>query len=398
MVLLLAVAALLLLGGCRREQPQTQAELPKEPEKLRIGMSFDSFVIERWIRDRDFFTLTAQNLGAEVNVQTANGEVEEQISQIRYFIKKKMDVIVVIAVDGEALSQVVDEAKAQGIRVIAFDRLLTNADADLYISFDNEMVGRLMAEALAQALPQGGNIFMINGSPTDHNVTLLSKGFYDGIADSGLNVVYTAYCENWLAELAYDAVEEGLSITPRNLAGVMCGNDDLASQAFRALSENRLAGKAVLVGQDADLAACQRIVEGTQTMTVYKPVETLSKTAAEFAAALGYEKMAQEGRIDEKDIPKVAAQRLKEYQELPGIRANSMDFGGRADRYFTAEDGVKSYEQWQEGRPEEQLSDQETPYYAVEPIAVTAENMDEVIIDSGFHTEEEVYLNTSKSQ
>ena len=221
---------------------------------------------------------------------------------------------------------------------------------------------------------------------------------YDGIADSGLNVVYTAYCENWLAELAYDAVEEGLSITPRNLAGVMCGNDDLASQAFRALSENRLAGKAVLVGQDADLAACQRIVEGTQTMTVYKPVETLSKTAAEFAAALGYEKMAQEGRIDKKDIPKVAAQRLKEYQELPGIRANSMDFGGRADRYFTAEDGVKSYEQWQEGRSEEQLSDQETPYYAVEPIAVTAENMDEVIIDSGFHTEEDVYLNTSKSQ
>lgn len=375
-LLLAALALLFLIGGCGVKKTETQQEA-QQTDRLRIGMSFDSFVIERWIRDRDFFTMTAKNLGAEVNVQAANGEVEEQISQIRYFIKKKMDVIVIIAVDSEALSEVVEEAKDQGIRVIAFDRPLVNVQTDLYISFDNERVGTLMGEALVKALPDGGNIFMINGSPTDNNVSQVRKGFSEAIAGSGLEIVYTAYCENWLAELAFDAVEEGLSTTPRNLVGVMCGNDDLASQAFRALAENRLAGKVVLVGQDADLAACQRIVEGTQTMTVYKPVETLAKTAAEFAVALGYEKMEKEGRILHEDIPNTAVKRLEDHKKLPRLSESDIELGTGEEGDFT------SYQ---------------TPYYFIEPVAVTAENIDEVIIGSDFHTEEDVYLNTKENE
>lgn len=412
---LLLLSLIFTASGCSRERSGVPEEQPAQTDRLRIGMSFDSFVIERWIRDRDFFTLTAKNLGAEVNVQTANGEVEEQISQIRYFIKKKMDVIVVIAVDGEALAGVVEEAKEQGIRVIAFDRPLVNVQTDLYISFDNERVGTLMAEALMEALPDGGNIFMINGSPTDNNVSQVRKGFYEAIEGSGLQIVYTAYCENWLSELAFDAVEEGLATTPRNLAGVMCGNDDLAGQAFRALAENRLAGKVVLVGQDADLAACQRIVEGTQTMTVYKPVETLAKTAAEFAAALGYDKMEEEGRIAHEDIPKIAIKRLEEYEKLPYLSAEGMQSGDGKERYFTVSDGAMSSAQWRaehQGDSSLYYSVQkdgdmvrqaepfayQTPYYSIEPVAVTAENIDEVIIGSDFHTEEDVYLNTKESQ
>ena len=353
---------LLLLGGCSAadQQPEVQ-RTEEESAKLQIGMSFDSFVIERWLRDRDLFVMTAQGLGADVNVQVANGDVQEQISQIRYFIKKDVDVIVVIAVDGEKLSEVIADAKHEGIRVISYDRLVMNADTDLYISFDNEMVGTLMAEAMTEALPDGGNIFAIYGSPADNNVSLVQKGFLNGIEGRGLNIVYSAYCDNWLAELAYDAVEEGLSTTPRNLVGVMCGNDDLASQAFRALAENRLAGKVVLVGQDAELSACQRIVEGTQYMTVYKSVETLAKRAAEFACAVGYEKMLGERRIAQDEIPGEIAGFQKELSEL-GV----MDDG--------------TYD---------------VPYYSIDPVAVTRENMDETIIESGFHTEEEVYLNVN---
>lgn len=143
-------------------------------------MSFDSFVIlSGGCGTRDQFELTAKELGAEVNVQVANGDVQQQISQIRYFIKKKMDVIVVIAVDGNALENVVEEAQREGIRVISYDRLLMNAKTDLYISFDNEMVGTLMAEALKKALPDGGNIFAIYGSPTDYNTTRVKKGFLE---------------------------------------------------------------------------------------------------------------------------------------------------------------------------------------------------------------------------
>lgn len=362
-VLALLLVGMAVLTGCgtSREDAQEQVQVEKE-EKLQIGMSFDSFVIERWLRDRDQFELTAKNLGAEVNVQVANGDTKEQIAQIRYFIKKKVDVIVVIAIDGEDISEVVKEARAEGIRVISYDRLVMDAGTDLYISFDNEKVGTLMGEAMKEALPEGGNIFAIYGSPTDYNVNMVQKGFLEAIKDSNLNVIYSKYCENWLAELAFDGVEEGLATTPRNLAGVMCGNDDLASQAFRALAENRLAGKVVLVGQDGDLSACQRIVEGTQTMTVYKPVEQLAQKAAEFAAALGYQKMLEEGRIRKDEIPQTALELAQELETLETMNDGTMD----------------------------------VPYYGIDPIAVTAENMDEVIIGSDFHTYDDVYLNVKK--
>lgn len=332
-----------ILCGCAKEEKleKRQAEQKEcgQEEKLQIGMSFDSFVIERWTRDRDVFVSTAKGLGADVNVQNANGDVKEQISQIEYFIQKGMDVIVIIAVDGGKLGDVVEKAHREGSKVIAYDRLILNAGVDLYVSFDNKMVGKMMGQALVDKIPEGGDVFVINGPTFDHNVVMVEEGFREAIEKSDLNVVYAQYCDGWLAELAFQYVNDGLTKHP-GIAGVMCGNDDLASQAFRALAENRLAGKTVLVGQDAELSACQRIIEGTQTMTVYKPVEDLAKSAAVFAV------------------------KLAKGEE---IEANS-----------EMDDGI-----------------QQVPYESVKPIAVTKDNMN-VIIESGFHTEEDVYLNVSK--
>lgn len=357
---MLFIAGLLLfLCGCAKTETNEAVEPEERSERLQIGMSFDSFVIERWLRDRDQFELTARDLGAEVNVQVANGDIEEQIAQIKYFIRKKMDVIVVIAVDGSALKEVVSEAKRNGIKVISYDRLLREGKSDLYISFDNEAVGRLMAESLSQALHGEGNIFTIYGSPSDYNVTQVREGLTKVLEDSSIRVVYENYCDNWLAELAFDAVEEGLSKTPRNLSGVICGNDDLASQAFRALAENRLAGKVVLVGQDAELSACQRIVEGTQYMTVYKSVEQLAMKAAEFACVIGYQKLLDEKKIREEELPEKFEEIRNELEHLETINDGS----------------------------------EEIPYYKIDPVAVTKENIDEVIIESGFHSREDVYLN-----
>ncbi|MCB5711659.1 sugar ABC transporter substrate-binding protein [Lactonifactor longoviformis] len=334
--LLLGICA--ALTGCG-SQEKKEEPAPQE-DKVKIGLCFDTFVLERWIRDRDVFETTAKIQGAEVNVQNANGDVEQQISQIRYFIKKRMDVITIIAVDGSSLTEVVREAKEAGIKVIAYDRLIRNADVDLYISFDNEQVGRLMGEALKERLPEGGNIFAIKGPPTDNNVSQVEKGFSEAIKDSGLNVVYQQYCDAWTAELAYDAVSRGLEAYP-DVAGIMCGNDGLATEAVRALTENRLAGTVVVTGQDADLNACQRIVEGTQAMTVYKPVENEAATAAEYAVKMG------------NDI----------YVSVAG----------------TISDGTY-----------------DVPYISLDPIAVTKDNMQTQIIDTNFHSEEEVYLNIRK--
>ena len=197
-----------------------------------------------------------------------------------------------------------------------------------------------MAESIVKEVPKGGNIITIYGPKTDHNVTLVEQGFNEVMKDADLNIIYSVYAKEWLAEEAFNAVNTALAENP-DIKGVMCGNDNLASEAVKALSENRLAGKVVVTGQDADLAACQRIVEGTQTMTVYKPVDQLAKAAAEYAVKLA---KGEDINVEE-----------------------------------TIDDGSH-----------------EVPYYKLDPIAVTMDNIDEVIIDGGFQREEDVYLNVTE--
>ncbi|MCF0133738.1 MAG: substrate-binding domain-containing protein [Blautia sp.] len=345
--LLLLCVFCIFVCGCQKQQVNEETLESSNKESIQIGLSFDSFVIERWLRDRDVFISTAQGLGAEVNFQNANGDIEEQISQIEYFIKKKMDAIVIIAIDGAALNDVVKKAKDEGIKVICYDRIIRNADTDLYISFDNEQVGVLMAEAIKESLPKGGDIFIINGSDKDYNVTLVNEGIQKVLKDTDISVKYTAYCDNWLAELALTAVEEGLRQC-ETVDGIIFGNDDLAGQGVRALAEHRLAGKTIVVAQDAELSACQRIAERTQKMTVYKSVDELAKKAAVLTVAL----------VNGTDI-------TKDSGEEAGICA---------EEYI--DDGTYK-----------------VPYVKVQPVAVTSENLDQEIIESGFHAYEDVYLN-----
>ena len=340
---LAGVMAFLLLtiifSGCASTARESVGSSKAGDDKVQIGMCFDSFVIERWQRDRDVFVSTAKELGAEVNVQNANGDADKQKEQIDYFIKKGMDVIVIISIDPEKIADSVKKAQDEGISVIAYDRPINGAGADLYISFDNEMVGEMMGQAFVDNGLKNGKVVMICGSPTDQNVPMVCSGFEKVMEENGNEILDVFYADGWKAEAAGDYVYDSDEIIEEADA-IMCGNDDLASRVVFALSEKRLAGKKLVVGQDADLEACQRIVEGTQLMTVYKPIEQLAKKAAEAAVKLG----SGEGLSDEE---------LSEY-----------------------DDGKKV-----------------VPYLKIETISVTAENMDEVIIKSGFHLKEDVYLN-----
>ena len=360
-VLILVIAILLVsvMTGCSyNSAPKKVADKKKS---INIGLCFDSFVIERWLRDRDTFVTTAKELGAKVNVQNANGDVKEQISQIDYLISQNVDVIVIIAVDCEAISDAVKRAKNKGISVISYDRLIKNVDIDLYISFDNETVGRDMGKAMKHALQHGGKIFEINGSSADDNVIRVEKAFKQEISKAGIDIVYSDYCKGWSAKAAGEYVEKALEKYP-DVDGIMCGNDDLASEVARVLSENRLSGKVALIGQDADLLACQRIVEGTQKMTEFKKVEELAKTAAYFAVKIAkgekYYKAGDSGQKKEND------EKNSDY-----IATKKIDNG-------------KSL----------------VPYYSLKPVMVTKNNLDSVIIDSGFHTKEEVYLNVTQKK
>jgi D-xylose transport system substrate-binding protein len=328
----------LLLGvACSKSTSKEADTYETESEKIKIGLSVDSFLIERWQREKDLFVSCAKELGAEVNVQDANGNVEEQIEQVEYLIKEKVDVITIIPIDANKLSRVIKKAKKSGIKVIAYDRIVSNANVDLYISFDNRKVGKLMAQSLVETVPEGGNVLMIGGPLTDHNVTQITEGFEEVINNSSLAVADKVYLEQWLPERAFALTNEKIRQS-YEIDGIMCGNDGLAGQAIKALAENRLAGKVSVVGQDADLEACQRIVEGTQTMTVYKPVNQLAKQAAEYAVMLA--------------------------------KGKTLDLN---ENFF---DGTYL-----------------VPYKRLEPTAVTKENIDEVIIEDGFHLREDVYLN-----
>ena len=169
------LVCVLTLGACGNLDSSKTSGDAAQDRKIQIGMSFDSFVIERWQRDRDIFVSTAKELGAEVNVQNANGDLEQQKKQINYFIDKGMDVIVVICIDSKGLTEEVQRAKDAGIKIIAYDRLLQNTDIDLYISFDNERVGTMMGEALVENGLAGGNVLMLGGSAVDSNVAMVER-------------------------------------------------------------------------------------------------------------------------------------------------------------------------------------------------------------------------------
>lgn len=332
----LVVILTLCITGCSSKVSETTVKNEEKSDKIQIGLSIDSLLIERWQRERDLFISKAEELGAEVNVQNANGEVEEQIKQLEYFIEKKMDVIVVIAIDDYAIKDVITRAKKEGIKIIAYDRMLRGSGADLYISIDNEKVGELMGQYIKKNIGNTGHIIQIKGSPTDYNVMMVQSGFEKIIDSTDIEIDYAEYCEGWLSEYAFDYTNEYLK-SGEVPDAIMCGNDSLAASAIRALNERRLGGQVCVVGQDADLEACQRIVEGTQYMTVFKPVEKLAKRAAEMAVDM----------------------------------ANDVPLGVKD----TINDGTY-----------------DIPYEGFDPVAVTKDNMDQVITGK-YHQKNEIYLN-----
>jgi D-xylose transport system substrate-binding protein len=283
--------AALLAAACVEQQPQQQAAGDAGPKKgtIRIGLSMDTLKEERWQRDRDLFMARARELGAEVLVQSANGDDRVQVQQADNLLTQGVDVLVVIPHNGEVAATIVESAKARGVPVISYDRLIRSSEPALYISFDNEKVGELQARYLLERAPKG-NYVLVGGAPTDNNALLFRKGQMNVLkpaVDGGdVKVVSDQWAKDWLASEALRITEDALTKSGNQVTAVVASNDATAGGAVSALEVQRLAGKVLVSGQDADLAALQRIVAGTQSMTVYKPVHLLARRAAEAAVAL----------------------------------------------------------------------------------------------------------------
>ncbi|EOL9020524.1 D-xylose ABC transporter substrate-binding protein [Cronobacter dublinensis] len=280
---------------------------------IKIGMAIDDLRLERWQKDRDIFVSKAESLGAKVFVQSANGNEETQMSQIENMINRGLDVLVIIPYNGQVLSNVVAEAKREGIKVLAYDRMINNADIDFYISFDNEKVGEIQAQSLVEKVPQG-NYFLMGGSPVDNNARLFRDGqmkVLQPFIDSGkIKVVGDQWVDGWLPENALKIMENALTANNNKIDAVVASNDATAGGAIQALSAQGLAGKVAISGQDADLAGIKRIMAGTQTMTVYKPITQLANTAAEVAVELGNDKQPKSDATLNNGLKEVPARLL----------------------------------------------------------------------------------------
>jgi D-xylose transport system substrate-binding protein len=257
-----------------------------------IGLSMDTLKEERWQVDRDLFLERAKALGVDVLVQSANSDDSVQLTQVQSLITQGVDALVIIPHNGEAMAKAVALAHAAGVPVLSYDRLITGCDLDLYITFDNVKVGELQARFLAERIPEGGKLRVVRiyGSKTDNNAVLFKQGqdnVLKPLIEAGkVEVVFEDWAADWKPENAKKIMNAAITKSGPGIDAVLASNDGTAGGAVQALTEEGLAGKVLVTGQDGDLAACQRIVQGTQTMTVYKPIKVLASRAAEAAVKL----------------------------------------------------------------------------------------------------------------
>lgn len=343
MLLLILLCAALPLGACSEVDKGRSGNADENPDQVRIGLSMATMQEERWSKDRDIFVAKAKQFGAQVIVQNADNDADEQYRQVEYLLAQKIDVLVIVCQDANKAAQCVSLAKRMKVPVVCYDRLVLDADVDVYVSFDHVGVGKKMAQELIKAVPSG-NYLVINGPTSDYNSTLFREGYMGVlqpfIVTGSIRVLNEIWAKDWRREEAYEFVHDSL-IAYDKIDAIIAANDSLAEGAIEALSEWRLAGKVLVTGHDADLAACQRVAEGTQYMTVYKPLARLTEEAVRVCMLiaegepLNIEKTINNGKID-------------------------------------------------------------VPYDMIDTVKVNKENLEETVIKDGFHLYEKVFQNVKK--
>jgi len=256
---------------------------------IKIGFLLDSLKVERWQTDVNSFEKRASELGATTLVENADGNDQLQFEQGKKLLDAGVKALVIVAHDTDQAARIVALAKEKKVLVISYDRLIRNSDIDFYVGVNYHEVGRLQAEYLSRVAPRG-NYALLEGSPTDINAHLMRDGqkeVLQPMIDRGdIKLVGDVWCTDWDPVEAYKHVLAIVAANHGQIDAIVASNDGTATGALQALDENKLAGKVYLSGQDADLVAVLRLLQDTQTMTIYKPVGPLASGAAEVAVAL----------------------------------------------------------------------------------------------------------------
>ena len=332
--------SIVLLTGCKKNDNKTavRAPSPVSSTNLTIGFSIDTLAIERWQRDMDVFINKAKEMGAEVIVQNSGNSIEEQNRQLMYLLERNVDAVVVLPKDAASISESVQKLRAKNIPVISYDRLALNADISLYLTIDSEKVGEQMAQEMLRRT-KGVNWYCILGPEEDYNMTLIMEGINRILRNSPVHINHTFYTDGWNYDLSYQEMVRILKGDTFPDA-IICGNDAVAASVIQAINRYYPDTHIPVCGQDADVSACQYIVQGKQEFTIFKPIIQLAEVAAECAVQLARNEEISENRFRIRPIN-------NGYADIPAI--------------------------W------------------LEPSYVDKFNLDKVIIDSGFHSAASVY-------
>jgi D-xylose transport system substrate-binding protein len=276
-------------GGGRDGGAATARKKKGPNEQIFIGFLMDTLKEERWQRDKELVERRAKEVGARLSVQVANGIDSEQIKQAENLLSQKVDVLIVAPHNGEIAATIVEMAHREGVPVISYDRLIKNADVDLYVSHQVVKMGEMQARYLLERAPKG-NYIIVQGAPTDNNARLLHDGQMNvlkpAVERGDIKIVVDQPAKEWSPKEALNIVENALTLANNNVVAVLAANDGTAGGAVEALTAQNLAGKVLVTGQDAELPALQSIVQGKQTMTIYKPLQPLAYGAVDSALKL----------------------------------------------------------------------------------------------------------------
>lgn len=325
----------------------------------KVGVAMPTQTLERWIHDGDNVKTQLTEAGYEVDLQYANDDIPTQQQQIDQMIVSGCKVLIIAAIDGTALATQLDAAKEAGIKVIAYDRLLRDSDGvDFYISFDNYKVGQAQGQSLLDGLAEKfadqkpANIELFAGAPDDNNATFFFNGAMSKLQpkiDDGTLVVKSNQLEfdqvatlNWQQELAQRRMEDILTSTyssGEKVHGVYCSNDALARGVLTALQNAGYGGETlpITTGQDAEIASAKLINDGVQYSSIFKDTRNLAEEAANSAKTL------LAGEVPEPN--------------------NTEDY----------DNGVKV-----------------VPAKLLDVTTVTRDNVKEVLVDSGYYTQEQL--------
>ena len=325
-------------------------------EGEKIGVAMPTQDLQRWNQDGSNMKAELEAKGYEVDLQYAGNDSATQASQIENMIANGDQLLVVASIDGDSLGTVLAQAKEANIPVIAYDRLIMNTDAiSYYATFDNYLVGKTQGEFLVDALDLENadgpfNLEIITGDPGDNNVNFFYGGAMDVLQpyiDSGKLVVPSGQIAkeevataNWATDAAQSRFENILSSNyadGTNLDAVLASNDSTALGVENALAANYTGEYPIITGQDCDIANVANIVAGKQAMSVFKDTRALASQVVEMVDAI----------ISGEEVP---VNDTETYDNGTGI----------------------------------------IPSYLCEPVAVTIDNYKEMLIDSGYYTEDQI--------